>query len=233
MMIIYKTTNLKNNKFYVGQHYTSADDGYLGSGKILKRAFNKYGKESFKRETLEFVDENNINEKEIYWIAQLSATVEYGNYNIMKGGEKPPTGKGIHNNMFGKKHKPETILKMSKAKKGFKHSDEFKKNISKRMKGKNHWNYGKRGKKTSEQIKKKISNSMKKLFIYKKHWNYGIRLSNKHIIKIRKNQKNSKTIIINDNIYQSIRDASRILDIGRKTITGRLKNKNFPNYRYV
>jgi hypothetical protein len=39
--IIYKTTNLVNDKIYVGQHYTSANDGYLGSGKILDKSIKK------------------------------------------------------------------------------------------------------------------------------------------------------------------------------------------------
>lgn len=47
MSIIYKTTNLINGKIYIGQHYTSADDGYLGSGKILNLAIDKYGIESY------------------------------------------------------------------------------------------------------------------------------------------------------------------------------------------
>jgi len=48
-MIIYKTTNLINNKIYVGKHNTSANDGYLGSGKLIKQAVKKYGKENIKR----------------------------------------------------------------------------------------------------------------------------------------------------------------------------------------
>ena len=50
------TTNLINNKKYIGMHYGSEDDDYLGSGKLLTRAIKKYGKENFKREILEFVD---------------------------------------------------------------------------------------------------------------------------------------------------------------------------------
>ena len=41
--IIYKTLNLINLKLYIGQHKTSADDGYLGSGLLITRAINKYG----------------------------------------------------------------------------------------------------------------------------------------------------------------------------------------------
>ena len=39
--IVYKTTNLINGKIYVGKHIqydTSAFDGYLGSGHLIKRA---------------------------------------------------------------------------------------------------------------------------------------------------------------------------------------------------
>jgi len=36
--IIYKTINQINGKYYVGQHNTSANDGYIGSGIILKKS---------------------------------------------------------------------------------------------------------------------------------------------------------------------------------------------------
>lgn len=52
---IYKTTNLKNGKYYVGMHSTSnLNDGYLGSGTKLRRSIRKYGKENFRLEILEF-----------------------------------------------------------------------------------------------------------------------------------------------------------------------------------
>ena len=57
---IYKTTNLKNGKFYVGMHSTNKlNDGYLGSGKRLRYSIKKYGKENFKIEYLEFFDTHN------------------------------------------------------------------------------------------------------------------------------------------------------------------------------
>ncbi len=44
---IYLTTNLINKKKYVGQHKSSKfDERYKGSGKLIKKAFKKYGKEN-------------------------------------------------------------------------------------------------------------------------------------------------------------------------------------------
>ena len=52
---LYKTTNLINEKFYVGMHSTdNLEDGYLGSGKYLRNSINKYGRDNFKHEILEF-----------------------------------------------------------------------------------------------------------------------------------------------------------------------------------
>ena len=53
---IYRTTNLVNEKFYVGMHSTDdLEDGYIGSGKRLGYSIRKHGLENHKFEILEFL----------------------------------------------------------------------------------------------------------------------------------------------------------------------------------
>jgi len=51
-MIIYKTTNTINGKIYIGKDVKN-DPNYIGSGLYIKNAIKKYGKEHFKKETIE------------------------------------------------------------------------------------------------------------------------------------------------------------------------------------
>ena len=54
---IYKTTNLLSGRYYVGMHSTDdLNDGYLGSGTLLRRSINKHGKDNHSIEILEFLN---------------------------------------------------------------------------------------------------------------------------------------------------------------------------------
>ena len=86
--IIYKTTNLINDKIYVGYHSTEdINDSYLGSGKLLKQAIKKYGENNFKRDILYVFptkEEALLKEGEIVNEAFIYSK---SNYNIKLGGE--------------------------------------------------------------------------------------------------------------------------------------------------
>ena len=98
---IYKTINLINNKFYIGKHQTNnINDSYYGSGKALKNAISKYGKENFKKEILFVFDtEQEMNDKEIELITE-ELVARTDTYNMGIGGEGGPHFKG-------KTHTPE------------------------------------------------------------------------------------------------------------------------------
>lgn len=116
---IYKITNLINNKIYVGKHSTDKlEDGYFGSGKILKKAIKKYSKENFKREIIEYCDIKDIDEREIHWIKKLKTIVK--GYNLTDGGE----------GTLGLVHSKESIERMIKSREGFTHSKESKEKMS-------------------------------------------------------------------------------------------------------
>jgi len=86
---IYKTTNLINNKIYIGQHKANIfePDVYIGSGTLFRRAVEKYGSENFKNELIcECLSQKEMDEKEIFWISELNTTDSSIGYNITKGG---------------------------------------------------------------------------------------------------------------------------------------------------
>lgn len=118
-MIIYNyiTTNLLNNKQYVGMHSTNnVDDNYLGTGQLMLKALKKYGKKYFKREILcicQTLKEANDNEK--IFIEKYN-TLNPNGYNLS------PTGglgfKGCHSEearqkMIGNKNAVGTICSES------------------------------------------------------------------------------------------------------------------------
>lgn len=109
---LYKTTNLVNGKIYIGVHCTDyLDDGYIGSGLIIKRAIQKYGKENFKKEILEWFDNANS----LYQRERELVTEEFvnrdDNYNLGLGG-KNQIYYGEDNPFYGKSHNKETIERM-------------------------------------------------------------------------------------------------------------------------
>lgn len=66
---IYKWTDSSNKKTYIGSHYGSVINGYIGSGKLFLDAYHKRP-EKFTREILEYIFEDSkkmiLKEKQKY-----------------------------------------------------------------------------------------------------------------------------------------------------------------------
>lgn len=103
--IVYLTTNLITGHFYIGVHSTDVlDDGYIGTGSLIKAAKKKYGKKNFSREVL--ADFKCISEA-YRWESIIVGKdlIEDPNcYNIAPGGSGCPISVNK-----GKKRSAETI----------------------------------------------------------------------------------------------------------------------------
>lgn len=85
---VYKITNTINNRIYIGKHETfDTNDGYMGSGKLLRRAQNKHSIENFSKEILHVFDtEEEMNAKEAELVTEEFCQRE-DTYNICVGGK--------------------------------------------------------------------------------------------------------------------------------------------------
>ena len=84
---LYQITNLVNNKIYVGVHKTKdMNDGYMGSGKVIKRAMEKYGTGNFRKDILEtFQDAKSMYAREKELVTEEFLERE-DVYNLRRGG---------------------------------------------------------------------------------------------------------------------------------------------------
>jgi hypothetical protein len=86
--IVYRTTCVRNNKYYIGVHSTNnLDDGYIGSGIALKDAIKKYGKDSFNREILSFHNSRDLAEAEEKRLVTIEIANSKQTYNLVEGGQ--------------------------------------------------------------------------------------------------------------------------------------------------
>lgn len=131
MGYIYKIINLLNQKLYIGQTKKTIQERFKNHLKLAKKhtnrclydAMNKYGYDNFTIEQIEEVSDEQLDDREKYWIAYYNTTDrEYG-YNMTIGGgggdtwtknpNKIEISKKISQNNKGKhKIKSENLQKM-------------------------------------------------------------------------------------------------------------------------
>ena len=173
-MVIYKTTNLINNKIYIGKDKKN-NAKYLGSGILLNNAIKKYGRENFKKEIIqECFSLNELNECETFWILKLKSFKREIGYNIALGGEGGDTmSKNPNIAEIGKRHSENmknwhiVNIHPLKGKHLSKETrDKISKNNGRGMLNKHHTDETKKilkikhtGKHLSEETKQKISDS--------------------------------------------------------------------------
>ena len=185
---IYMIKNMVNSKIYIGQavdierRWVEHKRGLRGNknkpNEHLQRAWNKYKEDNFEFTVICECDENQLNTKEIDYIAKLKTYDPDFGYNKTYGGEggrhteetrrkQREANKGKNNGMYGKHHSEETRKKISESRANFKgeknpmfgkhHSEETKQKISESrapFKGEKNPMYGKHH---SEDTKRKVS----------------------------------------------------------------------------
>ena len=152
---IYKITNKVNSKFYIGMHKTTnLDDGYMGSGKMLKRAIEKHGIENFTKEILHIFDNEEDmknKEKDLVVLSEMS-------YNLCEGGKGGWSFVNRNNlNLSGKiaAHSPDAKEKRSLTMKNIMLQDDDRRKFLSNWSKEN--GNGMLGKTHSEETKKKMS----------------------------------------------------------------------------
>lgn len=199
---VYKITNRTNGKIYIGCHKTKKlDDDYMGSGKNIKRAHEKYGIENFEKEILEIYD----NSDEMFAKEKELVNKEFINredtYNLKEGGDG---GYDHLNNgsieqierciAAGKKTDQHNSFERIRwlRKNDAEWCEKYKKNISNGLK-KFFKNGGKpsfEGKKHSDESKQKMSESKKGKYVGEKNPSYGTMWI--HSLKEKRSKKINK-----------------------------------------
>lgn len=144
---IYKTTNLVNRKFYWGVHDSiDENNGYLGSGTVLRKAIKKYGKENFRRVTKLLYDTAKEAYEDEAFIVDAKMVARRDCYNEHVGGkggslpgkDAPCYGRtGEKHPMFGKTGKNNPNY-------GSRRTEEQRRNIKASVSGENNYWYGKK-----------------------------------------------------------------------------------------
>lgn len=208
VLIVYKVVNLINNKIYIGktvnkfskrksQHKYSAFKA--NSNTYFHKAIRKHGWDNFEWEIIDKANDNDeLCEKEIYWINFYNSTNNNLGYNLTGGGE----------GVVGFTFSDESIERMRVAQLGKKRTKEHRKSISE----------GLIGREVSEETRDKISEAQRGKPRKTKGENHGCaKLTNEDVIEIKK--------LLMDG--ESQRAIANTFNVSRNTITFIQKGKTW------
>lgn len=152
--LVYKLTNLKNRKIYIGKYSGKQFDYYYGSGVVIAKAMKKYGKENFKKEILfEFRTEQEAWDKETELVTK-EFIKKNKTYNLTVGGRSG--GVRVMNALWADKssklHALEFLERRRKSQKAAKSTPENRKRQSEITKAA--WEDMNSGLNSPERIKK-------------------------------------------------------------------------------
>lgn len=227
---VYVIVNKINLKLYFGSHSwsgTDIDKNYYGSGKIIKQAIEKYGKDNFIVYPIQFysnAEECRKAEEELltrYDIANNPYCYNIKNSAIGWDKGKPLSDehrKKLSQALKGKTVSEETRRKLSQANKGKTLSDEHRKKLSESKKGEKHPLYGKHH---TDKTRQKISQAKK-----------GKTFSEEHRKKLSQAKNYKKTPIVaiqlstgKIRVFESQIECARQLSLYRSNIHDCLKGR--------
>jgi group I intron endonuclease len=123
MAYVYMITNKINGKKYIGSsRKNQIDENYYGSGKAIKDALKKYGRNNFTRDIL-WQGEGNARDVETKWLEHFNASSNPQFYNMTNDARgnnlhQDSTKQTVSQKLTGRKFPKNICEKISKAKLG-------------------------------------------------------------------------------------------------------------------
>ncbi|MFP3041871.1 GIY-YIG nuclease family protein [Treponema primitia] len=236
--IIYKATG-PTGKVYIGQTTRKLQDRINGhkcdalthnAGGRFYYAIRKYGLDAFSWEQIDTAnDHEDLQQKEIYWIAFYKSNNANHGYNLTAGGGQPVVNKEVGKirgeKRKGQKHTPEALQKMREAKNKHWADPEYRKHMVEVHKGKilppeqrKKMGDSRKGHIVTEETRRKIGEANKG----NKPWIYGLGHSEETKQKLHEKNKGDKiwSVKITEEtarqIKSDIAEGMRNCDIARK-----------------
>lgn len=224
MGYIYLRSNKLNGKQYVGQveekqfnirqsKWNNLNQPYAGPA--INRARAKYGLDAFSFEILKECEDEELDQLEIYYIKELNTKAPNG-YNLTDGGG------GCRGYVLSEEAK----RKISEKNKGRKHSEEWKRKHSEDLKGRHPSEETKQKIREGQKNKKPMSEEARRKMSEERKGIPNIKLS-KPLLQI---DKNTNEIIAE---FPSVMEAERQLGLRSRHISACCRGERKSAYGYI